>query len=156
GFSGGSVVNMITRSGTNKFHGSVYDFVRDQSLDSNNWFNNHYGVPIPELRRNNYGGTIGGPLIKNKTFFFFYYDGLRPHGLGTAQAGVPTDAMRAGDFGEVCAANGGTFNSAGLCSAGAGQLWDPYQRTYDANDGVAIRKGSNTFIPFNNLAKYAS
>jgi len=156
GFSGGFVVNMITRSGTNKFHGSVYDFVRDQSLDSNNWFNDHYGVPIPALRRNNYGGTIGGPIIKNKTFFFFDYDGFRQNGLGTAQAGVPSDAMRAGDFGEVCAANGGTFNSAGLCSAGAGQLWDPYQRNYDANDGVAIRNNANTFIPFNNLANYAS
>jgi len=156
GFSGGSVVNMITRSGTNKFHGSVYDFVRDQSLDANDWFNNHYGVPIPELRRNNYGGTIGGPIIKNKTFFFFDYDGLRQHGLGTAQAGVPSDAMRAGDFGEVCAAQNGTFNSAGLCSAGAGQLWDPYQRIYDANDGAAVRMNANTFIPFNNLANYAS
>ena len=156
GFSGGSVVNMITRSGTNKFHGSVYDFVRDQSLDSNSWFNDHYGVPIPELRRNNYGGTIGGPIFKNKTFFFFDYDGFRSHGLGTAQAGVPTDAMRAGDFGEVCTANGGTFNSAGLCSAGAGQIWDPYQRTYDANDGVAVRVNANSFIPFNNLANYAS
>src|SRR5579872_5294823 len=156
GFSGGSVVNMVTRSGTNKFHGSVYDFVRDQSLDSNNWFNDHYGVPIPALRRNNYGGTIGGPIFKNRTFFFFDYDGLRQSGLGTSQAGVPTDLMRAGDFGEVCGANGGTFNSAGLCSAGAGQLWDPYQRIYDANDGVAIRMNPNSFIPFNNLAKYAS
>src|SRR6516225_7251172 len=55
GFSGGSVVNMITRSGTNKFHGSVYDFVRDQSLDANNWFANRAGQGIPPLRRNNYG-----------------------------------------------------------------------------------------------------
>ena len=70
GFSGASVVNMITRSGTNKFHGSAYDFFRDDSLDANNWFANRAGQPIPPLRRNNYGFTIGGPIIKNKTFFF--------------------------------------------------------------------------------------
>src|SRR5207302_364009 len=71
GFSGASVVNMITRSGTNKFRGSAYDFFRDASLDAHNWFANRAGEPIPSLRRNNYGFTIGGPIIKNKTFFFF-------------------------------------------------------------------------------------
>ena len=71
GFSGASVVNMITRSGTNKFHGSAYDFVRDSVLDANNWFTNHSGSQSRRLRRNNYGFTIGGPIFKNKTFFFF-------------------------------------------------------------------------------------
>jgi len=114
GFSGGPVVNMITRSGTNKFHGSAYDFVRDASLDANNWCANRAGEPIPSLRRNNYGFTIGGPIIKNKTFFFIDYDGLRSSGLSTASGAVPTDLMRAGDFGEVCAAQGGGFDSTGL------------------------------------------
>ncbi len=156
GFSGASVVNMITRSGANKFHGSAYDFVRDQVLDANNWFNNHYGVPIPPLRRNNYGFTIGGPIIKNKTFFFFDYDGSRTSSLGNAQAGVPSDAMRSGDFGEFCAAQGGTFDGSGQCSVAQGQLWDPYQRTYDSNVGAAVWNSPSTFIPYNNLAKYIS
>lgn len=156
GFSGGSVVNMITRSGTNKFHGSGYDFVRDASLDSNNWFNDHYGVPIPPLRRNNYGVTIGGPIIKNKTFFFFDYDGLRSNSLGSAQAGVPSDAMRSGDFGEVCGQQGGTFNNLGRCSVDQGQIWDPYQRVYDSNVGAAVRTSPNSFIPYNNLKNYHS
>ncbi len=161
GFSGGSVVNMVTRSGSNSFHGSGYDFIRNQATDSNNWFNNHYGIPIPEISRNNYGGTIGGPIIKNKTFFFFDYDGLRQKGLGTAQAGVPSNAMRAGDFGEVCTSQGGAFNAAGMCMMGGtplyiGQIWDPYQRNYDSNVGAAVWNSSNTFIPFNNLAKYSS
>ena len=64
-------------------------------------------TPFRPLRRNNYGFTIGGPIIKNKTFFFFDYDGLRDSGLSTAAGAVPTDLMRAGDFGEVCAAQGG-------------------------------------------------
>jgi hypothetical protein len=77
GFSGSSVVNMITRSGTNKFHGSGYDFVRDALFDANNWFADRAGQPLPPLRRNNFGFTFGGPIRKNKTFFFVDYDGLR-------------------------------------------------------------------------------
>src|SRR5258708_20534287 len=99
GFSGASVVNMITRSGTNKFHGSAYEFFRDDSLDANDWFANRAGQAIPPLRRNNYGFTIGGPILKNKTFFFFDYDRLRDSGLNTAQFGVPNDLMRQCDFG---------------------------------------------------------
>ncbi len=153
GFSGGSVVNMITRSGTNQFHGSGYDFFRNAALDANNWFSNRAGDPIGSFSRNNFGATIGGPIIKNKTFFFFDYDGLRAAGLSTASAGVPTDAMRNGDFGEVCAAQGGSFDATGLCSAAAGQIWDPYSGTFDSNAGGAVR---TAFIPFNNIANYIS
>jgi carboxypeptidase family protein/TonB-dependent receptor-like protein len=153
GFSGGSVVNLITRSGSNSFHGSVYDFFRDDSLDANDWFSNRNGEPIPPLRRNNYGFTLGGPIFKNKTFFFVDYDGLRSSGLDTATAGVPTDLMRAGDFGEVCAAQGGDFDTNGRCSVDAGQIWDPYSGTFDENAGGAVR---TAFIPFNNLATYIS
>ena len=156
GFSGASVVNMITRSGTNKFHGSAYDFVRDAVLDSNNWFANHFGQPIPPLRRNNYGFTVGGPIRKNKTFFFFDYDALRATTQSTNQAGVPSDLMRAGDFGEVCSQQGGTFDGTGRCSVDQGQLWDPYQRSYDSNVGAAIWNNANSFIPYNNLALYIS
>src|SRR6185312_7704012 len=153
GFSGASVVNVIGRSGTNKFHGSGYEFFRDASLDANDWFSNRAGQSIPPLRRNNYGFTIGGPIIKNKTFFFFDYDGKRETGLSTATAGVPSDAMRAGDFGELCAIQGGTFNSGGQCSVPAGQIWDPYSGVFDANSGGILR---STFIPFDNIAAYTS
>ena len=150
GFSGASVVNVVSRSGTNKFHGSVYEFLRDDSLDANDWFANRNGDPIPPLRRHNYGGTIGGPIFKNKTFFFFDYDGLTQTGLSTANGAVPSDAMRTGDFGELCAAQGGTFDGAGRCGADAGQIWDPYSGTFN---GTITR---STFIPFNNIATYAS
>jgi hypothetical protein len=182
GFSGASVVNMITRSGTNAFHGSLYNFSRDQFTDANNWFNDRYDVPLPHIRRNDYGLTIGGPIIKNKTFFFFDYEGTRSSSLGTSQAGVPTDRMRAGDFGEVCTNNGNTDSNGvlhpgtwdttvgsanyGLCVqaddptmktlVGSGQLWDPYQRTYDPNVGAPIWKSSTGFIPFNNIGTYIS
>jgi len=156
GFSGASVVNMITRSGTNQFHGSAYDFVRDSIFDANDWFSNRFGQPLPPLRRNNYGVTIGGPIIKNKTFFFVDYDGLRSSGLSTATFGVATDLMRTGDFGEVCGAQGGSFDGTGRCSVDAGQIWDPYQRFFDSGTGSAVRNNDNSFIPFNNLALYTS
>src|SRR5438105_1001425 len=150
GFSGASVVNVVSRSGTNKFHGSVYEFLRDDSLDANDWFANRNGDPIPPLRRHNYGGTVGGPIFKNRTFFFFDYDYSTENGASTANAGVPSDAMRAGDFGELSATEAGTLNGSGRCGADAGQIWDPYSGTFN---GTITR---STFIPFNNIATYAS
>ena len=168
GFSGSSVINMVTRSGTNSFLGSGYDFVRNQVFDANNWFNNHWGVKIPGLRRNNYGGTFGGPIRKNKTFFFVDYDGWREADMGTYHAGMPSTAERGGDFGEVCSGAGGSGFSdgsngvtAGLCVDGAGsffpagQLWDPYSGVYQATDdgNGAFRSSA---VPYNNFATYAS
>jgi hypothetical protein len=154
GFSGASVVNMITRSGANVFHGSGYDFIRNQITDANNWFANQSGLPIPPLRRNNYGGTFGGPIFKNKTFFFFDYDGTRQTTMSTYQAGVPTMAERTnGDFGEVCGAQGGTFDDTGACSVAQGQIWDPYSGSKDADSGVVTRLA---FIPYNNIGAYTS
>ncbi len=156
GFSGSAVVNMITRSGGNSFHGSAYDFIRNQIADANNWFNNANGVPLPPVHRHNYGGTIGGPIIKNKTFFFFDWDGTRDSNMNTYQAGVPSAAERSGDFGELCAANGGTFDSTGLCSATAGQIWDPYTGTFQSPANLPAGAYRSGFVPFNNLATYTS
>jgi Carboxypeptidase regulatory-like domain/TonB dependent receptor-like, beta-barrel len=160
GFSGASVVNMITRSGTNTFHGSAYDFIRNTITDANNWFNNLDGIPIPPVHRNNFGGTIGGPIFKNKTFFFFDYDATRQSSMATYQAGVPTDAERNnGDFGEVCTAQGGTFDSTGMCTVAAGQIWDPYSGVYQAStpDGSgAAGAYRSAYIPYNNIGAYSS
>ena len=167
GFSGASVINMVTRSGANKFHGSGYDFLRNQITDANTWFNNHYGAPIAALSRNDYGVTFGGPIIKNKTFFFFDYERLRETAASSAQAGVPSALMRTGDFGEICPANGGAWDSTvgtaryGQCvqpgditqPVQSGQIYDPYSGTYNSTEGGADR---STFIPFNNLAQYSS
>ena len=156
GFSGASVVNMITRSGGNSFHGSAYDFIRNQLTDANNWFANAADQPLPPVHRNNFGGTIGGPIVKNKLFFFFDYDGTRQSYMNTYQAGVPTAAERTGDFGGLCAANGGTFNGSGQCSVAAGQIWDPYTGTYQAPANGTAGAYRSAFIPFNNLATYTS
>jgi len=153
GFSGGTIVNMVTRSGSNQFHGSAYEFFRNQKLDANNWFNNQSGVPIAPLRNNNFGGTVGGPIKKDKTFFFFDYDGTRSRTATSSQFGVPSAAERTGNFGELCGYSGGSFDSAGRCSSPDGQLWDPYTGLYSADAGGPVRSG---YIPFNNLATYMS
>jgi hypothetical protein len=156
GFSGASVVNMITRSGTNSFHGSAYDFIRNQITDANNWFNNEFGIPIPPVHRNNYGGTFGGPVLKNKIFFFFDYDGTRSSDMSTYQAGVPSAAERKGDFGEICTANGGTFDASGLCNVITGQLYDPYSGTFQTPANGPAGAYRSAYIPFNNIATYTS
>jgi Carboxypeptidase regulatory-like domain/TonB dependent receptor len=160
GFSGASVINMVTRSGTNQFHGEVYDFVRNTITDANNWFNDNANpfVPIPPVHRHNFGGTVGGPIFKNKTFFFFDFDGYRQTNMGTYQAGVPSAAMRTGDFGEVCTSQGGSFDATGMCTQGGqplvpGQIYDPYSGVYSSVDGGPVRQ---TFIPYNRLDLYSS
>ena len=158
GFSGGNVVNVVTRSGTNSFHGSAYDFLRNEKLDANNFFSNRNGEPRSPLRRNNFGFTIGGPIRKNKTFFFFDYDGTRERSFASGSAGVPSGAERTGDFGELCGFHGGSFDANGQCSDSSGQLWDPYDPNafVDNSDPDNVTFRRTAFVPFNNMTTYAS
>ncbi|MBS1851838.1 MAG: TonB-dependent receptor [Acidobacteria bacterium] len=155
GFSGSTIVNVVTRSGTNQFHGSLYEFLRNDKLDANNWFSNHNGEARAPMKRNNFGLTIGGPIVKNKTFFFFDYDGTRERSFAAANAGVPSAAEKTGDFGELCGLQGGNFDGSGRCDVADGQLWDPYDPNayFDSGQGGPVR---TAFIPYNNIAAYAS
>jgi hypothetical protein len=92
------VVNLITKSGTNRFHGSLYEFCRNNELDATNFILNLSGVRKAKYRFNQFGGTVGGPVIHNKTFFFFSYEGLRLVQGVTYSNTMPTAAQRAGDF----------------------------------------------------------
>jgi Carboxypeptidase regulatory-like domain len=153
GFGGNTVINVVTKSGTNQFHGSLFEFLQNSALNANNFFNNQNGVKISPKKNNQFGGTIGGPIRKDKVFFFFDYQGTISRSTGTARAGVASAAERQGDFGELCGRNGGSFDSAGRCSAANGQLWDPMTSTYSSSAGGAVRSG---YIPFNNMATYMS
>jgi hypothetical protein len=93
GKTSGGVINAITRSGTGAFHGSVYEFLRNSALDARNFFD---GPQIPSFKRNQFGGSIGGPIIKEKTFFFFDYEGIRQSKGITAVTTVPSLAARNG------------------------------------------------------------
>jgi Carboxypeptidase regulatory-like domain/TonB-dependent Receptor Plug Domain len=96
GRSAGGVVNAVSKSGTNNFHGDAYEFLRNSALDSNDFFDVGAGNPKPPFRRNQFGGSLGGPIVKDKTFFFVDYEGLRQNkGIPTVVT-VPSDAARAG------------------------------------------------------------
>jgi hypothetical protein len=97
----GGVINMTTRSGSNAFHGSLYEFLRNKVLNANTFFNNKSGVARPAFTQNQYGGRVGGPVQKDKTFFFFGYEGFKLRQGQSYTYSVPTDAQRAGDFSNV-------------------------------------------------------
>lgn len=127
GRTSGGVVNILTRSGSNQFHGSLFEFLRNDLFDSNPYYNFNAGssatVAKPEYRQNQFGGSLGGPIFKNKTFFFGDYEGLRYVQGGTVTGVVvPTSLQRVGNFSESCTATGATFNSSGVCSNPALQI----------------------------------
>ncbi len=130
GRSGGSVTNMVIKSGTNRFHGSMYDFLRNSRLDANLFFNRGAGRTLPAFSANTFGVAVGGPVYfpklfdgRNKTFWFASYEGAR-EGNGTSPTNtVPTAKMRQGDFSEVSSI-----------------IYDPYS--------VATVNGAPTRTPF--------
>jgi hypothetical protein len=73
----GGQISIVTRSGTNQFHGTAFDYFRNSVLDANDWFADQQGLPKPGERQNDFGGVLGGPIIKDRTFFFFSYEGQR-------------------------------------------------------------------------------
>jgi hypothetical protein len=93
GRTSGGVVNALTKSGTNQFHGDVYEFLRNSALDARNYFD---PASIPAFRRNQFGAALGGPIIKDRTFFFADYEGLRQNQGVTSQVTVPSAAARQG------------------------------------------------------------
>ena len=101
GRSLGGVVNLQIKSGTNRLHGSGFEFHRNDAFDANNFFNNRAGRGKPEFKQNQFGGTIGGAVFKDKTFFFSDYQGHRETLGQTFLSTVPSMAMRGGDFSEV-------------------------------------------------------
>jgi outer membrane receptor protein involved in Fe transport len=94
GRSPGGQISIVTRSGTNLFHGTLFDYFRNDVLDANNWFAARADLAKPQERQNDFGGTVGGPLRKDHTFFFFSYEGLRLRLPQTALTTVPDVAAR--------------------------------------------------------------
>jgi hypothetical protein len=121
--SGGGVIAFNLKSGTNKWHGSAFLYGHNELLDANTWTNDSTGTPKPQQRAWDYGFSLGGPIIKNKTFFFGAFERYQQidFRLNSGSATVPTPAFLTGDFsgllgGTLCNASG----SVGLCSANGG------------------------------------
>ncbi len=141
GKAGGLIVIQVSKSGTNHFHGSAYEYNRNENWDARNYFED------PKVRKspynyNEFGGSIGGPIIKGKLFFFTDYEAIRQHGATVGPSTlIPNSLFRSGDLGTLCTGNGGTFDAAGNCSNASNQILDP----------VTIAA-----IPFNNVANATS
>lgn len=122
GLSMGNYVNAVTKSGTRSFHGDAYEFLRNDDLDANNYFNNLEGLTRPHFERNQFGFTAGGPVYiphfykqRDKTFIFGLYEGLRQQTPTTLVTSVPTELQRQGDFSQ-------TFNQDGTPST----IYNPF------------------------------
>src|SRR5215472_12824141 len=147
GQAGDGIVNLTVKSGTNELHGSGYDFLRNKSLDANNWFNNLQGLKRPVDTQNDFGATVGGPVYipklyngKDKTFFFFAYEGFRFRTGGSSTTSFPNENFRKGDFSAVCTAG---FTN-GLCNDPTQQIYDP--TTHAAVPGDVLTNDPN-FTP---------
>jgi hypothetical protein len=103
GRSGGGVVNMVTKSGTNEIHGVGYEFIRNDHLNANSWQNNRNLVPRALYQQNRFGAAVGGPIIHNRTFFFVNYEGVRDRSPNQYLDTVPTALQRQGDFSQTLA-----------------------------------------------------
>ena len=123
GKAGGGIITAVTKSGTNQLHGTAYWYNRNQNLDARNFFEDPAKRKNP-YNNNDFGGTIGGPIVKNKLFFFTDYEGIRFHGTAPVRGTVvPNAAFRSGDLSALCPAG---FDSTGNC-LGTGQIHYPGQ-----------------------------
>src|SRR5215471_17082259 len=145
GNTGGTVINMVSKSGTNQVHGVGYYFRRDNALNANNWFSNARNSPLADSKTDNYGGTIGGPVElgklyigKNRTFFFADYDRISALSATTSLSSVPTTQQLAGDFSDTRLANGNLV-----------PLYDPYSTFKDANGNTLRNPIAGNIIPLN-------
>jgi hypothetical protein len=126
---GGAVVNVMLKSGANQFHGSLFEFLRNSAFDAKNYFDSGSQAIAP-FKQNQFGGTFGGPIIKDKTFFFFDYQGTRIRQAQTFISVVPTVSERGGDFSDLLTGN--TFSPCGPNPAptdpqfDTGAIFDPF------------------------------
>ncbi len=132
--SAGGEVQMVTRSGSNQFHGAAYEYLQNNDLNANTWTRNAAGKPNPALRDNRFGGRIGGPIWKDKTFFFFHYEGRRFVSSSDVSRRVPSDLMKAGVLqfgGQFYNLNPGPVTVNGVTYPGSGTTLDPRGKGLD-------------------------
>jgi len=145
GHSSGSTTNIITRSGTNAFHGAAWDFLRNDAMDAKSFF----AQEVEPLKRNQFGGTFGGPIHKDKTFFFGYYEGLRNRQGETVAATVPSAAERTGNFADMCPEG----FTGGFCNNPANQLVNEFSgQPFPNNQLPGINPISQTLLQYYPLA----
>lgn len=128
GFSGSAVVNVVTKSGTNEYHGSLFEYLRNNATDARPFF----ARSNTPFRRNQFGGSVGGPVKRNKLFFFADYQGTYYNTAGASFTSAPTDRMYQGDFSELYQAGKDAGGGA------TGQIYDPFTRKFDSQGNVTF------------------
>ena len=124
-YRGKSTITLVTKGGTNRYHGELYEYLQNTDLEANTFLLNSAGNPRAIDHLNQFGGNVGGPIKRNKAFFFFDYGGYR-HAFATpVSLTLPSAAMHNGDFSALCSGQGGAFIS-GICSNGNNQLYNPF------------------------------
>ncbi len=121
----GAVINLITKGGTNEFHGSLFEFYRSDALNANSFFLNRAGQPKGQLKYNNFGGNFNGPIIKNKAFFFWSEEWRREQRGSVLTGRVPTVAEKVGDFSGVLTGPVPHRPGAGPCTTSGPNPTDP-------------------------------
>ncbi|MDQ6758558.1 MAG: TonB-dependent receptor [Acidobacteriota bacterium] len=151
GHSGGGIINLVYKSGTNTLHGSMFEFLRNSVLDANDFFSNANRIALGSFKRNQFGASLGGPVLlpriyngRNKTFFFADYEGLRQRSAAPATFTVPTALQRMGDFSQ-------TRNAAGALVV----IYDPVS-TVPSGSGFVRTPFLNNVIPPNRIDKVAA
>ncbi|MGA7521317.1 MAG: carboxypeptidase regulatory-like domain-containing protein [Acidobacteriaceae bacterium] len=145
----GSTTNIVTRSGTNQVHGALWEFLRNDAVDANNYF----ALTKEPLKQNQFGATVGGPIKKNKTFIFGYYEGFRNRQGETELTTVPSVNERTGDFSQLCPEG----FTAGFCNNPAHQLFNVFANAPYPNNQVppgqfnAISENLLSFFPLPNV-----
>lgn len=146
GRSSGAQISLVTRSGTNDFHGAAFWFHRPTVLSANDFFNNRTGVPRPSLIRNTYGGAIGGPIVQNRAFFFYSYEGRRDRSQVSVVRQVPLASLGRGELRYVNPSGGVTA----LTAANIATIFPALGGTNPA--ALAILAGAASRYPANDFS----
>src|SRR5262245_49041596 len=149
---------MASRSGTNAFHGSGFEYYRNKALNSNTFFGKRAGLDKPPFVQNNFGGSIGGPILRDKLFFFGNFEGYRNREGVLFRRTVPTAAMKAGDFSDY----------RNLTTGAVVPIYDPWTQCGTVNPGTGVanpvcgpgvpnrQQFANNIIPANRISPIAS
>jgi hypothetical protein len=139
----GSTTNIVTRSGSNSFHGAAWEFLRNDAMDSSDYFTQS----VQPLKQNQFGATFGGPILKDKTFFFGYYEGFRNRQGETVPATVPSAAERTGNFAQLCTSIPEDALVGGVCINTTTNTFDPNGQLFNFAEGPAPVPVPNNQLP---------
>lgn len=155
GRTAGGIISIVSKGGTNEFHGNLFEFLRNDNLNANDFFSNKAGRQRGALSYNQFGGTIGGPIKRDKLFFFFNYDAFRERRLSQATITSPTLLERSGDFSDTRTANGALiqiFDPSTTRAEGAGFVRSPFpDNRIPANRIDPVSRNILTYYPLPNL-----